>query len=316
MPKKDKKKKGRKEEEPTIRKIIFCGLDNSGKSSYIARLKNQAFPSSPTTGIDRTQYDIFGFPILIWDFGGQRKLRTSYLQKTHFFHGTDLLFYLIDIQDEARFDESISYFEKLLEIFEERPLIFILFHKADPDIAESRRVLNNIIKIKQKLKKPLKQFEVFYYATTIFDYVSVLAPFSFALSKLLPFAAVLESYIINFLEQQQLSCIILMDKNGTALSKVAGKPEDLTFCEITGIHLVQLFEAYEKKSMSEPKISLRIPSPSEGAPGGEVLFEKLEILKTRYYLTILTKDVDRIASIKDALSEFIEGLGKTLEISH
>ncbi|MFX1298088.1 MAG: ADP-ribosylation factor-like protein, partial [Promethearchaeota archaeon] len=224
MPLRGKKKKEKSmEEEKTIKKIVFCGLDKSGKSSYIARLKNQMYPSM---GVDRSQYDIFGFPILIWDFGGQKKVRKSYLEKTHFFYGVDLLFYLIDIQDEARFEESLSYFEKLLEVFEEKPLTFVLFHKADPDVAESHKVKNNINTIVERLKKPLKDFKAYYYSSTIFDYISVLTPFSFALSKLLPFASILDSYIINFLEQQQLACIILMDNNGVILSKVAPKKED------------------------------------------------------------------------------------------
>ncbi|MFX1294535.1 MAG: ADP-ribosylation factor-like protein [Promethearchaeota archaeon] len=310
-----RKGKGKKEEEKTIKKIIFCGLDNSGKSSYIARLKNQSFPSGPTMGVDRTQYDIFGFPILIWDFGGQKKLRKSHLKQTHFFHGTDLLFYLIDIQDEARYDESLSYFETLLEIFEEKPLIFILFHKTDPDIAESNKILQNIEEIKKRLKKPLKGFNVIYANTTIFEYVKVLGPFSMAISSLLPFASVLDSYIINFLEQQQLACIILMDKNGAILSKETGKQIDLKFCEITGTYLTQLFESYEHKGITIPKVSLQLPGEAAEIPAGIILFEQLEILKKRYYLTILTKKLDKIASLKESFEEFVQGLAKTLEFS-
>ncbi len=313
MPKKEKEKG--KEEQKTIRKIIFCGLDNSGKSSFIARLKNQAYPLNPTPGIERTQYEIFGYPILIWDFGGQSKLRTSYPKQAHFFNGTDLLFYMIDIQDEARFDESLNYFKELVEVFEEKPLIFILFHKADPDITESQKVKRNIELIKEKLKLSLKHFTTFFASTTIFDFISVLTPFSFALSKLLPFAAVLDSYIFNFLEQQQLGGIILMDKYGAILSKVSGKPEELALCELTGTHLTLLFEAYEKKSIAPPDISLQLAGGTKENPTGIILFHRIEINKNRYYLTILARKLDKIQALKDSLTEFVSGLAKTIELS-
>ncbi|MHA1277481.1 MAG: ADP-ribosylation factor-like protein [Candidatus Helarchaeota archaeon] len=310
-----KKKEKEKEEEGTLRKIIFCGLDNSGKTSFIARLKNQMFQSGPTTGVDRSQYDIFGFPILVWDFGGQKKLRTSYLQKTYFFDGTDLLFYMIDIQDEARFVESLSYFEQLLAAITEKPLIIVLFHKADPDIIASQKTKEHMDQIKDRLKKPLKQFEAYFYSSTIFDYVSIITPFSFALSKLLPFASILDSYIINFLERQQLSGILLMDNTGIVLSEFAPKPKDLTLCEVTGTHLVHLFEDYRKKALALPKVSLEVPPSAGNKARGRMLFQQLEIMKSRYYLTILTRNLDKIKAIQAALEEFVQGLIKTIELS-
>ena len=145
--KKKDKKKAKKEDTPkgSVSKIIFCGLDNSGKSTIIAQLRNQNYPLHPTAGVERSQYEIFGFPILLWDFGGQKQLRESYSNQTHFFDGTNLLFYVIDIQDEARFGETTLYFENLLNIFDPKPIIIVLFHKADPDIANSGKVLDRIM---------------------------------------------------------------------------------------------------------------------------------------------------------------------------
>ncbi len=236
------------------------------------------------------------------------------MKKTHFFHGTDLLFYLIDIQDEARFDESLAYFEQLLAVIEEKPQIFVLFHKADPDVIVSHKIKDSMDMIKERLKKPLKHFEAYYYSSTIFDYVSVITPFSFALSKLLPFASILDSYVINFLEQQQLAGIVLMDATGVVLSKVAPKPKDLTFCEVTGTHLVHLFEDYLKKSMPIPEVSLELPTGSESKSKGATLFKKLEILKERFYLTILTRKLGQIKDVQGACEEFVQGLAKTIEL--
>lgn len=310
--------KGKKKQTARkIRKIIFCGLDNSGKTSFIARLKNQGYPLKPTAGIERSQYDIFGFPILIWDFGGQKKIRDAHLKEIHFFFETDLLFYVIDIQDKQRWDDSIGYFEKLLEVFKEKPLVIVLFHKADPDIAESRSLNADIARLKSKLKEPLKNFKAYYYTSTIFDYLSVLTPFSFALTELLPFSMVLTSYMLNFLDQYRLIGISLLDKNGAQIAGVSaeGKAAFIPFSKLTATNLVTLFEAYEKEGLSPPEINLTIKGELPEKPAGLVLFERLQIQESRYYLLILVENIEAISSVKEAMGEFIQGISKNIELS-
>jgi len=303
----------------SVRKIIFCGLDNSGKTSYIARLKNQNYPMNLTPGIERSQYDIFGFPILIWDFGGQKKVRESYMEKTHFFDETSAVFYLIDVQAESRVEESIEYLKALLKILTMNPILMICFHKADPDIAQSQKIIKITETIKEKLKENLKPFEHYFALTTIFDYTSVLAPFSFALSKLLPFSAVLDSYILDYYNTQQLACILLQDKGGAILSKATGDDQegelDLAFCQVTGTYLTQLYESYEQRAMPIPDISIKLPGKSKRRPNAVLLYERIAIYNKRYYLTILVKDIEQISSLKDSLPEFIAGMSKTIELS-
>ena len=309
------------EEQRKNKKITFCGLDNSGKSSFIARLKHQEYPLRPTTGVEQTPYEIFGFPILLWDFGGQKKLRDSYENKEHFFDNTDLLFYIIDVQDAARYGESILYFEDTLKKFKkQKPFVFVCFHKADPDLAKSKRVLDNIQLLKNRLNIPLEDFQAFFFSTTIFDYYSVLTPFSFAIQKLLPFASMLEKFIANFFQAHHLSSIVLMDKNGAIVSKIARKTDegerDLAYCQLTGVYLSQLFESYEKHLMTTPGISLRLTKEiGEEGSVGFILFEKIKVYEMRYYLILLSRELDQLVSIKENLPEFISGLVKSIEIS-
>ena len=247
-----KKKKG------SIRKIIFTGLDNSGKSSFIARLKNQNFPMNYTPEVE--QYEVFGFPILLWDFGGGKKFSP---EKTRFFDETDILFYLIDVQDESRFDEAVDNLKALLKTLTIKPFIMLCFHKADTDITQSQKVRSETENIESQLKDALKGFEHSFALTTIFDYSSVLAPFTFALSKFLAFSTILDSYILDYFEVQQLGAILVLDKTGAILSKATGVEEegklDINFCQVTGNHLSQLYESYDKQGMPIPEISLKIP---------------------------------------------------------
>lgn len=272
-----------------------------------------------TPGVERSQYEIFGFPILIWDFGGQKKVREAYLEKTHFFDETSAVFYLIDIQAEERIDEALDYLKALLKILTMNPILMICFHKADPDIAQSQKITKITETIKEKLKESLKPFEHFFALTTIFDYTSVLAPFSFALSKLLPFSAVLDSYVIDYFNSQQLACILLQDKGGAILSKATGDDQegelDLAFCQITGTFLTQLYESYEQRGMPIPDISVKLPGKSKRRPNAVLLYERIVIYNKRYYLTILVKDVEQVSSINESLPEFIAGMSKTIELS-
>jgi len=303
-----KKKKG------SIRKIIFTGLDNSGKSDFVARLKTQNNPMNVTP--EGEQYEVFGFPILIWKASDQKKLL---LEKTHFFDETDILFYLIDIQDETRFDEAVDNLKAILKILTIKPLIMICFHKADTDIAQSQKVRKETENIKEQLKDALKPFEHSYTLTTIFDYTSVLGPFVFALSKLLPFSVVLDSYIIDYFDVQQLACILVLDKSGAIISKTTGVDKegklDLDFCQVTGMHLSELYELYDKSAMPIPNLSIKIPENSKRNPNAMVLFERIIIRNKHYYLVMLIKTPEQFESIKDTLPEFVSGLSKTIELS-
>ena len=105
-----------------------------------------------------------------------------------------------------------------------------------------------------------------------------------------------------------------MDKNGTILSKMAGKAQDRFFCEITATHLTKLYEDYAKKYLASPEISFQIPKDYD-TDEAVLLFKKITLSKMRYYLTILTKKPEKIASLKESFTEFVQGLTKTLDLS-
>jgi small GTP-binding protein len=161
-------------------KIIVVGLDNAGKTSLLSRFGGKLgiddlASLEPTRGVSRRQIDTKDMNFLIWDFGGQKDHRDQYLEEPeHYFQDIDSIIYVFDIQDPKRIEESLSYFNEILEIIielEENPYFLIFLHKYDPEIQDDEGVLSNIKKIKQSVEPGLKKEKLDYeiYLTSIYS---------------------------------------------------------------------------------------------------------------------------------------------------
>ncbi len=130
-------------------KLIFAGLDNAGKTSFLIALRKKynfyerVKQLKPTIKIAYSSFNFLDrFMINFWDMGGQAKYRKIYLDKTVYFSNTDFLYYLIDIKDDIRFQDSINYLYELLDIFRDEKMeydneIIICFNKYDPECRAS-----------------------------------------------------------------------------------------------------------------------------------------------------------------------------------
>jgi len=170
-----------------LQKVIVVGLDNAGKTAILSRFGRRLgikdlSSLEPTKGVNRLTFDTDTkkkTQILIWDFGGQEQYREDYIKNPEkYFIQTDLLIYVIDVQDSERFDDSFDYFEeilKTLKTLEEEPYILIFFHKVDPDIKGDSQILLNIEYLKDKVKnlmedKYQRDYEI--YITSIYSLIS------------------------------------------------------------------------------------------------------------------------------------------------
>lgn len=162
------------------RKIVIAGLDNSGKTSIINLITEDfglsVFKDLPIAeaaeGIQK--YDLEG-PVcsyIIWELGGNEKTRETYFKETsNYFRDIEILFYVIDIQDQVRYEEAFKYLgniTKILKVFKERPQINILINKFDSDLEEPT-YLEMVNIIEQALKEYLEGFDYEFYTTSIYD---------------------------------------------------------------------------------------------------------------------------------------------------
>ncbi|MBY9011844.1 MAG: 50S ribosome-binding GTPase [Candidatus Lokiarchaeota archaeon] len=171
--------------QKSAQKVIVIGLDNAGKTAILSKFGGRLGISdlanlTPTKGVDRRHIETANSDIdlYIWDFGGQAQYRSKYIDKPEqYFLQTDLLIYVIDVQDSERYAESFEYFEQILNILstlEEDPFVLIYIHKCDPDLKRDPETLLNIELLKDNLNQLLTTYDYDYeaYLTSIFSLIT------------------------------------------------------------------------------------------------------------------------------------------------
>ncbi|HUY00304.1 MAG TPA: ADP-ribosylation factor-like protein [Candidatus Deferrimicrobium sp.] len=131
------------------KKVMLLGIDNAGKTAISKTLtikyrgNLQAFGQMlkdllPTKGAVQDRLKVSNVNVMLWDLGGQQQYRKIYLEEPErFFFDTSAVIYVVDIQDEERFDETMDYLERIVKIFhflKENPYFMVLFHKYDPEL--------------------------------------------------------------------------------------------------------------------------------------------------------------------------------------
>ena len=213
-------------------KILFTGLDNSGKTSIILALQreiSQIAMLKPTRQAQRKIFDYLGKQIAEWDLGGQKRYRISYLKEPgRYFDNTSVCIYVIDIQDQKRLGEALSYFSDVVKKFVELELddvkIHIFFHKMDPSyIDEQSKVkLNGLLKdLEEKVEKIIKgQFDVSFNRTTIYDLWSIISSFSAILLELYPQSDLLDKTMNDFAQKiSPCDGILVLDTNSLVIGQ-------------------------------------------------------------------------------------------------
>jgi hypothetical protein len=184
--------------EKKEQKILFLGLDNAGKTAIINVLSGRVNPSflqklKPTKRVQRETIATKEFTIHVWDLGGQAAYRESYLQKENlemFFLQTDMIVYVIDMQDLGRLGESMAYISKILDVLAylgEHPYIIFFLHKSDPDLIEKPEFQVGIEVVKDTLLGVLQNYDFDYdaFPTSIYYLYSRQAKFTGAIKDAL-----------------------------------------------------------------------------------------------------------------------------------
>ncbi|MFW9991026.1 MAG: ADP-ribosylation factor-like protein [Candidatus Odinarchaeota archaeon] len=138
-------------------KLSLLGLGGSGKTSIYATTLGGSLPSEvkelgPTVMYEVRNHDFLGIQVSLFDFGGQEKYRTHYLESPKVLAGTDILVYVIDLHDPDRFEEANNYLSAIISAFEEmkaKPELIVLLHKYDTEEKyDSKKLDKNVEKAK------------------------------------------------------------------------------------------------------------------------------------------------------------------------
>jgi len=294
-----------------ILKVVFAGLQNSGKSSIILALQRKYSKIGglkPTIGVDRVGLDVLGLDIKIWDLGGQEEYRQKYIeQQDEYFSETDLLFYIIDILDSRKYYESLAYFLKIVEVFKTQgiiPKIVIFIHKIDPDIQNDGIILENIEKVRVLFTQ--EDLEITFFNTTIYNEWSIIQGFSFGLVSLSRKEKALETQLKEFAEQTDSVWISLLDKNRVVIGSYK---EDELF-KILGERMMPIIDIYtDISNLARYKLTNLIAQLSDV----NFFVQRIQVNEEPYHLMILSRSSSIGTLIETSLPEFVKNLEGTLE---
>ncbi len=210
-------------------KIIVSGLDNAGKTSILTALDKKydfhkdIIALTPTIRVEYHTTYFLNKKVIFWDCGGQTQYRELYEKKQEiYFDGTDLMLFIIDIQDKERYETSLEYLDMILQHFNRNnmdvPLI-ISFHKFDPEIRTNGVYIEEIESLRENILKKYSNFKVLFQQTSIYDLISIVQLVSYGLSvfdeKFFDLSELLENYIHEF----NCKSLILFDRNGIIISE-------------------------------------------------------------------------------------------------
>jgi len=294
----------------SVLKVIFIGLDNSGKTSILYILEGkfaQIASLKPTIRFTRTDFNILGLPIKIWDLGGQEQYRSEYLGREQYFRGTDVLYYIIDIQDSKRFTESVEYFLSILEVFEKinpekYPYIQVFLHKYDPYLKGFPEMTEKVSTLKSLFAELSKTVNFTFFETTIYNFEEVSRAFVAGILKVLPKGEVIQEVLRDFMKKTESSAIMLLDENVLLIAEAFKDEQSRNVCRICGPYFANMAERLRE-------YDLFAPDTIEVEMKGQWLFFKhIDHLKTGFYLIFFTKNKENFTRINELLPVFTKDI--------
>jgi small GTP-binding protein len=208
-------------------KLVIAGLDNAGKSSALIALRKKynfyerVKNLKPTIKIDYSSFKFLEtYRINLWDMGGQKKFRKIYVSNPIYFTETDYIYYLIDIQDEIKFEESVKYLHDLLDIYRDLDYsneVIICFNKYDPKFKNSEDFFDRAEMIRNLIVSQNKDMKFKFFDTSYYDISSISKAISYSLDKLLNLE-VIDIGLSKIVNQFSCSYAILYTASGLIIS--------------------------------------------------------------------------------------------------
>jgi DNA-binding transcriptional ArsR family regulator len=132
------------------KKVLFLGLDKSGKTSILLSIFGQKnlmsyYSLSPTKGYKHFNETLMKLNLqaptvdtVYYEAGGQVVYREEYLKNPQkYLAGYDKVVYVMDVRDQDRYEESLTYLQQILEELKKIYTTFnvaVYFHKFDPEL--------------------------------------------------------------------------------------------------------------------------------------------------------------------------------------
>ncbi|MFX1279969.1 MAG: ADP-ribosylation factor-like protein [Promethearchaeota archaeon] len=300
-------------------KIVISGLDNAGKTSILTALdKKYDFQKDivqlkPTIRVEYHKMNFLKNNSIFWDMGGQTTYREVYMQyQDVYFDATDLLIYVIDIQDPERFENSLEYLNAILTFFSESKMdvpLIITFHKYDPDLRGDIEILENIDKLRTELLDKYPDFKILFQQTSIYDIISIVQLVSYGLSvfddKFFELSELLENYIEEFENQ----ALLVFDRNGIIISEYYSNIDSDVYIELLESIKEHLFLLKRMEEESTYEYDHDISSSDTALFS---YLHRLQLGSEIFFISAVTKK-DKKDKLLSGFPEFLEDLSKILK---
>ncbi|MFX1237396.1 MAG: ADP-ribosylation factor-like protein [Promethearchaeota archaeon] len=297
-------------------KIVFTGLDKAGKSSFLLGVNkkySEIVKVLPTKGIERTEEHLFdqqNSQISIWDLGGQKKYREKYLEQSKIYlYNADLIFYIIDIQDERRIDISTELFKRIVDTLkelEEFPPLVVCLNKYDPDLKEVSELKELSTEITEEIKQYSSNFFVKIFQTSIFDHYSLISAYSFGLSQLSPNRELFENQLRILANKTNSTALLLLNEKGIILSNYSTNDEISNKCfEISAPHFQTLYKTFKEFKMLKRDFLVSSGIADESK---KIVFKKINVDKYNLYLLFFIEEHHGIENIENSIPDFSDNL--------
>ncbi len=312
-------------------KILFAGLDESGKTSFLLAVNkkySKLMSVIPTRGVNIKSIEALGATIFLWDLGGQIGSREKYLNKSQIYlYEADLLFYFIDIRNKERFEESFTYFKQIynkLQSFEQYTPIIFIFSKADPDLIDSEELKENVTYVKNRLMEILNDRNLEIYLTSIFSIFSVLRAFSSGISKLSPNRDLINRNLKYYFASAGSYLTLLLSIDGLVLADHYTQEaveltnfEEFSDEEIKDVNIKNIFEVTAPQFLLLYKIFSKFKKLKEEEAVFKVsntiiLLKRSKVSDYELFFLFLLKDENEKEKIRKNIPIFLENTSDLL----
>ncbi|MHA1148888.1 MAG: ADP-ribosylation factor-like protein [Promethearchaeota archaeon] len=296
-------------------KVLYTGLDNAGKTSFLKAIKkkySEIIKTLPTKGVERSEEKLFSeqnSQISIWDLGGQEKYRNKYLEQSKvYLYNVDLLFFFIDIQDDKRIEESLTLFRKIissLKELEEFPPLVITLNKLDPDLKDNQKIKELLEYLKQEIQKISDNFFIKIFETSIFDHWSMISAYSYGLAQLSPNRELFRNQLRTFAKRTNSDALLLLNENGIILSNYSKDEISGKVFEISAPHFQTLYKTFKEFKLLKQDFIVSSGITDEKK---KIIFKKLNVDKYNLYFLIFLEEFRGIEQIDQEIPEFAKNL--------
>jgi len=299
-------------------KIVFAGLDNAGKTSFLIALRQKynfyerVKKLKPTIKIDYSSFNFLNrYTVNFWDMGGQAKYRKIYVNNPIYFTSTDYLYFLIDIQDELKFEEAVRYLHELLDIYRDKEMeysreILICFNKYDPEFRESDEYMDRVEMIKNLILAQNKDMKFKFFNMSYYDISSLSKALAYSLSKLLNLEKI-NSQLEWIVNKYNCNYAILYTDSGLIISDYYQKIIDFRDFDKKICRINESLEFFQRITDEKVEIDEKLTfseDRSEYVKKYDIASQKG---KAEFYLGICAPS-DKLETIKKELEEFQEHL--------